>query len=512
MHKEKSTLHSFSLLAGITIIEKIIAFVFEAIIAAVIGTNIITDGYFTSAELFTLIDTAFLSAITVVALNRYAFHVNNEGEEKGFELLSNLQSFYLPLMVILSIVIFCAAKPLSFVVAPGYEADARAVVVRCIKVMSVIPTVVCISSLGLAVLRQKKRFEITALKSLFISVVGIISVLIFGRGELENADLLSVAYVISIVAYCFLVTISVRKYGTIRLHKPFFTPELKHTFTMLLPLMVSYGIGRLALMVDKIIASTLAVGSVSGLTYAHSLYKVVAAIFVTNLCTIILTDFNNLCARNETEKVEKTMRRTISTMTLILLPITIVTVFNSNEIVKIVYERGKFSSDATALVGGVLLFYALNFIPVMIQGIYNQALYAFGDTLKPMIVAVFSVIVNLGTSIPLTLLIGLPGVAIGTVISAIGSIIFERIVLRKYLPNYKGCYSITYLWKVVLSCIVCVAAVFMVSRVIHSALISFVASTILSFASFFVCLIVLREEITVSYIKAFLNKVRKRKA
>lgn len=253
---------------------------------------------------------------------------------------------------------------------------------------------------------------------------------------------------------------------------------------MLLPLMVSYGIGRLALMVDKIIASTLAVGSVSGLTYAHSLYKVVAAIFVTNLCTIILTDFNNLCARNETEKVEKTMRRTISTMTLILLPITIVTVFNSNEIVKIVYERGKFSSDATALVGGVLLFYALNFIPVMIQGIYNQALYAFGDTLKPMIVAVFSVIVNLGTSIPLTLLIGLPGVAIGTVISAIGSIIFERIVLRKYLPNYKGCYSITYLWKVVLSCIVCVAAVFMVSRVIHSALISFVASTILSFASF----------------------------
>ena len=64
MHKEKSTLHSFSLLAGITIIEKIIAFVFEAIIAAVIETNIITDGYFTSAELFTLIDTAFLSAIT----------------------------------------------------------------------------------------------------------------------------------------------------------------------------------------------------------------------------------------------------------------------------------------------------------------------------------------------------------------------------------------------------------------------------------------------------------------
>lgn len=509
LSKEKSTFHSFSLLAGITIIEKIIAFVFEAIIAAVIGTNIITDGYFTSAELFTLIDTAFLSSITVVALNRYSYHVNNEGEENGFEFLSNLQSFYLPIMVALSIVLYFAARPISFLVAPGYGEDARAVVIRCIRVMAVIPSIVCITSVGLAVLRQKKKFGITGLKSLFISVVGIISVLIFGRGELKNADLLSVAYIISIVGYCLLVTIFVRKYGTIRFHKPTVTPELKHTFTMLLPLMVSYGVGRLALMVDKIIASTLTVGSVSGLTYAHSLYKVVAAIFVTNLCIIILTDFNNLCARKETEKVERTLRRTIATMTLILIPITVVTVFNSNEIVKIVYERGKFSSDATVLVGGVLLFYALNFVPVMIQGIYNQALYAFGDTLKPMIIAVFSVVVNLGTSIPLTAVIGLPGVAIGTVISTVGSVVFARIVLRKYLPDYKGCYSINYIWKTAISTAVCICLVFLVETTIRNHFASFVVSTIISFGIFFVCLIVLKEETTISYLKAFMKKLRK---
>lgn len=512
MRKEKTILRSFSLLAGITIIEKIIAFVFEAIIAAVIGTNIITDGYFTTAELFTLIDTAFLSAITVVALNRYSYHVNNEGEEKGFEMLSSLQSIYLPLMLGLSIAIFFTARPLSFVVAPGYGEEARAVVVRCIKVMSVIPAIVCITSIGLAVLRQKKKFEITGLKSLFISAIGIISILLFGRAELKNADLLSVAYVISIASYCILVSVSVHKYGTIRLHKPSITSELKRTFTMLIPLMVSYGVGRLALMVDKVIASTLTIGSVSGLTYAHSLYKVVAAVFVTNLCTIMLTDFNNLCARNETEKVGKKIRRTISAMTLILIPITIVTVFNSTEIVKIVYERGKFSADATTLVGGVLLFYALNFVPVMIQGIYNQALYAFGDTVKPMIIAVFSVVVNLGTSIPLTAIIGLPGVAIGTVISTIGAVIIGRIVLRKYLPEYKGCYSLQYIWKVALSCIICIALVFLTSKAVHGAFISFIVSTVVAFASFIVCLIVIKEEVTISYFKSFLNKFRKRKA
>lgn len=509
MSREKTTLRSFSLLAGITIVEKIIAFVFEAIIAAVMGANIITDGYFTSAELFTLIDSAFLSAITVVALNRYSYHVINEGEEKGFAALSNLQSFYLPLMLILSAVICIFARPLSYLVAPGYADDARNVVIRCIRFMSVVPSVICVTSLGLAVLRQKKRFGITGLKSLFISVVGIVSVLVFGRSELKNADVLSTAFIISTVSYCVLVSVTARKYGKLRLHKPVVDDELKSSLKMLVPLMVSYGVGRLALMVDKSIASTLAVGSVSGLTYAHSLYKVVGAIFVTNLATIILTDFNNLCAKNEIEKVSKTLRRTISAMTLVLIPITIVTVFNSNEIVKIVYERGRFSPEATAIVGRVLLFYAFNFVPVMIQGMYNQALYAFGDTLKPMIIAIFSVVVNLGTSIPLAYVIGLPGVAIGTLVSTVGAVIFARIILRKYLPDYKGCYTFRYLWKTAAATAAAVGIVFFVSYSIHNALVSFIVSTAAAFTVFAAALIVLKEEITLSYLKTFLGKIRR---
>ncbi len=512
MPKKRTTLHSFSLLTGITVFEKIVAFVFEAVIAAFIGTSIISDGYFASAGLFNLIDSAFLSAITVVALNRYAYYVNNEGEIRGFEVLSDLQSFYLPLMLLLSVLIFALARPLSFVVAPGYGDEARAVVVRCIRILSFTPTVICITSIGIAVLRQKKRFEITCLKSLFISVVGIVSVLIFGRRELKNADVLSGAYAVSMVSYCILVFIFAGQYGKIRIHKPTINPELKKSLKMLFPLMVSYGVGRIALMVDSIIASTLKEGSVSALTYAHSLYRVVAAIFVTNLCTIILTDFNNLCARNESDKVEEEMRKTISIMTLILIPIMIVTIFNSNEIVKIVYERGKFSSDATATVGGVLLFYALNFVPVMIQGIYNQALYAFGDTMKPMLIAVLSVVLNLGTSIPLTLVIGLPGVAIGTVISTIGAVICGRIVLRKYLPHYKGCYSLKFIWKAAISTAVCLAVVFLVSKAIHNHLMSFVVSTVVAFAAFLGCLFIFREEITVSYTKSLLNKIRKKKA
>lgn len=505
-HK-KTTIKSFSLLTVITITEKVIAFVFEAIIAATLGTNIITDGYFTAAELFTLIDGAFLSAIVVVALNRFTIHVSKENEERGFEVLSDLQSFYFPLMLLLTAIIFLCAKPLSFVVAPGYGEDARAVVARCIKVMSVIPSVVCLTSIGLAVLRQKKQFGITALKSLFISVVGIVSVLIFGRENLKNADVLSVAFVISIILYCGLVRFFTHRYGRLTIHIPRLTEDVKSALKMMLPLMVSYGIARVALMVDKIIASTLGVGAVSALTYAHSLYKVVGAIFVTNLATIILTDFNNMCAKREYEKVSSTLHKTISIMTLVLIPITLVSMFCANDIVKIVYERGKFSSDATALVGGVLLFYALNFVPVMIQGIQSQCLYAVGDTLKPMIISLISIVINLGTSIPLSLTIGLPGVAIGTCISTIVAVFLQNFAIRKTIPGYNSLFSKSFVWKCSLAGVPSAAAVWLVTRSISSPLFAFILATVVGFGVFFAIVLLVKEEYTESIVKLLKAKV-----
>ena len=108
-------------------------------------------------------------------------------------------------------------------------------------------------------------------------------------------------------------------------------------------------------------------------------------------------------------------------------------------------------------------------------------------------------------------MIGLPGVAIGTVISTIRAVFFGRIVLRKYLLEYKGCYSLNFVWRVALPCIICVVLVFLTSKAINDAFISFAVSTAVAFVSFFVCLVIFREKLTISYIETFLNKVRKKK-
>ena len=510
MRANKSTTKSLSILTLITLFGKIIAFIFEAVIAATLGASIVTDAYFSAAEFFTLVDTAFLSSLTVIAVNRFSHHINQEGSEAAFASLSNILSWYLPIMVVISVSIFFAASPLSYVIAPGCIETARPILIRCIRVFCVVPVIACVTSVELAILRQKKHFGITGLKSLFISVVGIVSLVLFGNENVKNADVLSVAFVVSMLLYCASTSLSIRKYGRLRLCRPVFNNEIKITIRMLLPLMVSYGIDRVALMVDKIISSMLGEGFVSCLTYAHSLYTVVAAVFITNLTTILLTDFNEMISQSKYEAVGQKIKSVSSVMTAILIPITIVSIICSDDVVKIVYERGNFNSNSTVLVAGVLLAYSINFIPAMLHGLYNQVLYAKGDTKTPMWIAFICIAINFGVSFALIQVVGLPGVAIGTVASSVISVLICTFIIRKHLPGFRGCYTLRFVFDCAVSAIGSVLGTLLIKQIALPEIFTFVLATAVCFALFFGIMLLLRDRVMINMMKKILAILKRR--
>lgn len=498
---------SFSLLTILTLFEKVIAFVFQAIIASLLGTSAVTDAYFSSSELFGFFEVAVISTLTVVALNKFICHLNREGESEAFAFLSKLLSFYIPIVITLSVGIFVFALPLSYLTAPGFSKEARDTLIICIRVMAAIPIIECFTAIGMAVLRQKKRFGITGLKSLFISVIGIVFVIGFYKLEINSAVILSVAYVISMLLFCILTIIYVKKYGKLQLVKPKLDSEIKETLCIVLPLIVSYGITRATMMIGKIVASFFGNGAVSQLTYAHSLYAVVSAVFVTNLTTILLSDFNELLVVKAYQKVGEMIKSVTSIMTILLIPITIVSVVCSEDIVKIVYERGQFTSDITASVANVLAVYALSFIPTMIHGIYNQVFYAVGDTKTPMWIAIVNIVINISVSLLLMGKIGLLSVAVATLISSIFASILCKIKVKKYLTEYRGCYSIKFICSCIVAGSICIVGTFCVRAAELHSLLSFVLTTIVAFFIFVLVLLVLKEP----YLMKGIQKLKRKK-
>ena len=506
MKKESSNLKSFSFLTAFSLSEKVIAFVYQAIIAAILGAGAVTDCYFSASQFFDLIDSTVLGALVVVVINRYANICEEKDEAAGIKFLSRLNSLLSLIMLALAVLTFIFAKPFSYVIAPGFEEEVRPELVKCIRILCVIPPVMVFSTIAQGLLRQKKRFIIVNSRSLFISLCGMAVVLLFSVRDPENSAVLCWGYVAANVLFTLLLIIRSRHFGKIGYSKPVMDGDTKKLFVMAGPAIISKGVVRVSLMIDQIVSSMLGKGSISHLNYAQSLYNIVNSLLIINLCVIMFTDFTNLCVKKQYSEMVAKLRSAISSITLILAPVSLITVCFSREIVSIVYERGAFGADSTKAVQILLLFYAVGFMPAMLNSMHTQVLHAFGAMKTAMYITVVSFALNIVLNIALSMLIGIGGIALATTVSALVAAFFYKKAVRKYLPEYKKIVDMKFILKLSAGLLGCGAVILAVKLFIRSALISFAVASVGGLAVFAAVLILLKEE----QITGYLNKLKKR--
>ena len=505
MRNRASNLKSFAALSAFSLLEKVVAFVYQMILAAVLGSGIATDCYYSASQLFDLIDTTVLGALVVVVINRFANICAEKDENAGFVFLSRLNSILSIIMVVLAVVTFVCARPVSYLIAPGFEEIERTELVKCIRIMCVIPPVMVIVTLAQGLLRQKNCFIIVSSRSLFISFCGMAVVLLFSVKDPTNSRLLCYGYVAANLLFSVLLLVRSRQFGKITYKKPAFDEDIRKMLLMSVPAIVSKGIVRISLMVDKIISSTLGQGAVSYLTYAQSLYHIVSNLLIVNLCTIMLTDLTNLCVKKKYDDMMKKLRSSILSILLILAPVSLLTVCFSKEIVTIAYQRGAFGEESTKMVATLLFFYAFGFISSMFNSLYTQVLHAFGKMNIAMRNSVVSISLNIAISIVASHFVGIAGIAIGTTISASVGVLLYRRSVQKCLQNYKPVLDGNFIFKLLGGLAGCGAVIAAVKLLIKSAILSFATATVLGFAVFAAVLLLLREETLMGYVK----KIRK---
>ena len=507
--KEGNTSRSFVLLSALTVGEKILGFVLQATIAAVLGATIVTDCYYATFEITTLIDMSLVAAITVVLLKQYADEIVNNGDESAALLLSNARSLILPGMFGLSLLILLFAQPISYMLAPGYQASERSLLIDNIRWLAFLPMINTTSLFYVVILRQKKRFLITGLKSLFINIFGFIGIGCYILFHSKTSFYLCLTYNFGLVIYGIVAFAFSRRWNRLRIVKPEVTPQFRAFLKMLLPLVISNGIVRLSLLVDRIISSMMGEGAVTCLTYAHMLSYFVEGVFIINISTVLLSDFINLAAKNDNESIKNKLRSSLSIMIIILLPISVITVIFSKQITSIVFYHGNFSMNDVDRVATLISFYAIGFVPSVISNIYMQTHYAFGKTRTTLNISMVSIVSNIVISIVLASIIGLSGIAIGTCMSYIisGSIYSKKI--GEIVEDYRIIINWRFLLSIFISASVCVGIALLIRGKIESNLLSFVCASVLGIGAYVVCLVIVREQNVITLLNKGMSIIKK---
>ena len=500
MARESNNIRQFTALTVFSVSEKVIAYIYQAIIAAILGAGVVTDSFFAASQLFDLIDSTVLGALVVVVINRYANISVEKDEHTGIVFLSKLNTLLTILMVTMAILTFLFATPFSYLVAPGFDEISRPVLIRCIRILCIIPPIMVFATLAQGLLRQKKCFIVVNSRSLCISFCGIAVILAFSIHDPTNANVLCYGYVAANILFSILLFIRSRRFGNIGLAKPSFDKDTRKVFALAGPAIISKGIVRISLMIDQIISSTLGKGSVSYLNYAHSLYNIVNSLLIVNLCIIMLTDFTNLCVKQQYNAMINKLNNAVSSIVLILAPVSLLTMCFSKEIVSIAYQRGAFGEESTDAVGSLLLFYAAGFIPAMLNSIHTQVLHSFGKMNVAMKNSIISFGMNIFLSLILSYAIGIAGIAIGTTVSASIAIVLYIKSVRECLPGYKSVCDRGYIVKLLGGLIGCGIVVGVVKKFIKSYVLSFAIATILGLFVFGMILLLLKEKTLLGYL------------
>lgn len=193
---------------------------------------------------------------------------------------------------------------------------------------------------------------------------------------------------------------------------------VRQTGLLLLGMTLSIVAMQLNLVVDRAFATRLGAGSVSILEYAADFDKLIVSTFALSAAAAIYPILADLFSWAREQEFADRLSATVQTVALAVLPLATVALVLRRQIIGVVLQRGEFGPAQTEAVAKVLicLMPALVAWAFMYTGL--NAFFARRESSVPVAVMLGVLAVNAGLAAWLGPILGVPGLALGTSISA----------------------------------------------------------------------------------------------
>ncbi len=448
---KKSIIGAMASVSFVVIIAKVLGFVKQIVTADAFGATIQTDLISISEGLVLNLDYLLIQTLSTAFIPIY-IHIKSEkcDEEKRF--VSNTIKVFLFITITLMCVFLLLSPIISKVLAPTYNDELSFQLSNYIRLLSPIIIILVEMSVYNSLLKANEKFVLGELVSLFQSVIIIFLVLILGK-KLGPDTLVFAFYFYAIFNLVFLMICS-RKYWSLSKDNPFKDPNIRKLLTMMGPLFLGYSVIFVNQQVDKIIVSGLGAGTVTAMTYASVLSNFINT-FIGSICAVLFTYITqSIAEKRDKDAADLTTQATIKIVTL-MIPISVLAIVNSEDIVTIVFGHGKFDSSAIKSCSLALVGYSISFAPFVIRELYSRFQYAYKDSKTPMINSSIAIVINILLSILLSINLGVLGVTIATSISVIICAILNILSSAKRNKYVKANGFVKYIVRWVLGIIVC---------------------------------------------------------
>ncbi|MBE7027718.1 MAG: murein biosynthesis integral membrane protein MurJ [Ruminococcaceae bacterium] len=379
-----------------TLLAKFAGMYRDILFASLFGTGSAAQAYLTASRIPLLFfDITLGAAVSAAFIPVY----NGFVEEKKYEDARIFANSFITLVFlitgVLCVIGIIFSEPIVRLIGNDLTPETVELASRLVIVLfpSMIFTALAFSVAGL--LQSLGEFNVPAAISLVSNGFMVVYLLVCG----DKLGILGVS-VAMLISWSFQLIIEIP--ALIR-KKYIFRPTLnlknegiKKAVILAFPILISSWVQPINTTINIYLASGISNGqAVPALDYANKLYIILVGVLTYAVSNLIFPSLSRAAQNPDKTEFQKLSKNALRIICALVLPVMALFLVLSTPLVRLVYERGEFTSQSTALTASALMFYSMGMLGFGVGEITNKIFYSLKNGKTPMYVAMAGITLNI---------------------------------------------------------------------------------------------------------------------
>ena len=393
-----SLARAIATVGGFTLLSRIVGFVRDIVLSAVLGSGAVADAFFVAFKLPNFFRRLFAEgAFSAAFVPLFARELQGGGRAEATAFARQAQAALLLVLVPFTALLILAMPWVMAVLAPGMRDDPPtfAMAVEFGRIAFPYLLFISLTSLYGGVLNAIDRFAHVAATPVLLNLTLIAAVLGL-TPLLPNAGYAaSIGVAIAgVLQWVWLLVACGREEVGMALVRPRWTPRVARLVKLATPVAIGGGVQQISVVLDVVWASLLPVGTISALYYADRIAQLPLGVVGIAIGTALLPLLARELRAGNTQSAMTNQNRALEFGLLFSLPAAVALWLLADPIIRVLFERGRFLPEDTLRTASALAAFAVGLPAFVLVKALAPGFFAREDTRTPLYIALAAISAN----------------------------------------------------------------------------------------------------------------------
>ncbi|MEM9045892.1 MAG: murein biosynthesis integral membrane protein MurJ [Pseudomonadota bacterium] len=413
-------LASFGTVGGWTMMSRILGFIRDILIGALVGTGPVAEAFIVAFRLPNMFRRFFAEgAFNLAFIPLFSKKLSGEGESAARDFAEEALSVLLTILIALTVVAQAIMPWLVWVIAGGFEAgsDREELAVLFSRICFPYILFISLAALFSGIANGYGRFAAAAAAPVLLNLVWIAGMALGAWLGWEMGLTLAWSVFVGGVGQLILMVVAVRRLGVkLGLRLPRLSPDVRRLIALAIPAVLIGGVTQINLIVGTRIASATE-GAVGWLYFADRIYQLPLGVIGVAIGVVLLPALSHKVQEGDHAGAASAMNRAAEFALILTLPAAAALIALPELISRVLFERLAFTAEDSRQTALALWIYAIGLPSFVLHKVLQPAFIAREDMRTPLRYAIIAMVVNVVVAIGLYPLIGWVGAPIGTTVA-----------------------------------------------------------------------------------------------